>query len=221
MTEKTNDQEQSMEEILASIRKIISEEEGTEVSKPSDKDDVLILNDVVEQDDGISANTDDILELTEVVSDPSMDMGTQLKTHETFDDQLKIQRPEHNSTNNDRQTSFVNEVLDPSDVEISTTNNFVEEANELEIISEDHRGLVDVKNAELVNASLSKLSAINKNDPIEFAPSLKTDDFDDQAYEIMRPMIKKWLDENLAELVEKLVRDEIKRLTQISSRQNK
>ena len=42
----------------------------------------------------------------------------------------------------------------------------------------------------------------------------------DLAKEIMHPMIKEWLDENLLELVERAVRDELNRLTRSAENKN-
>tara|TARA_B100000886_G_scaffold339529_1_gene305265 strand:+ start:1516 stop:2193 length:678 start_codon:yes stop_codon:yes gene_type:complete len=222
MTEKKDDQEQSMEEILASIRKIISEEEkGTEVSEPSNKDDILTLNNVVEKDDGVAAKTDDILELTEVVSDSSINFTTEVESDRTSETHSKTQGPEHNLVKTDGDRYSVNEEFESYEGGISTTKNPVEASNFLEGNAETHTGLVNDENAERINAALTKLSVINKDDQTELAPSQKINDFDNQANEIMLPIIKKWLDENLADLVENIVRDEIKRLSQISSRQNK
>ena len=53
---------------------------------------------------------------------------------------------------------------------------------------------------------------------VDLSETIKETDSDesmisDLAKEIMRPMIKEWLDENLLELVERAVRDELDRLT--------
>ncbi len=58
----------------------------------------------------------------------------------------------------------------------------------------------------------------NVQDKPDLSKTLKEADSDecvisDLAKEIMHPMIKEWLDENLLELVERAVRDELDRLT--------
>ena len=220
MTENKDKQEQSMEEILASIRKIISEEESDK-SVTTEKDEILELTEVVGQDTEEYAKTNDILELTEIISDASVGTKTELEREGTFDEQSNIQSSKDHAETTELDPFLQNKTIESTYKENVIANDVVEELDNLEASEKSDRGLVDDKNAELINASLSKLSAIDKDKQIELGSGVKENNFASQANEIMRPMIKKWLDENLADLVENLVRDEIQRLSQKSSQQKK
>ena len=78
-------------------------------------------------------------------------------------------------------------------------------------LGEDERLIDDDK----LDSMRQSLSALVEKEAMERAPAampVNGTSLEDLARELMRPMIKQWLDENLPDLVERLVAREIQRL---------
>tara|TARA_B100000530_G_C15918223_1_gene472147 strand:+ start:129 stop:635 length:507 start_codon:yes stop_codon:yes gene_type:complete len=163
MSDNNKDQtEASMEEILASIRRIISQDDNDESSDRlhhedknkstvNDEDEILVLTDVVDEDVSIEVNK------TQVKSDINLNAET-----------------------------------------ISTN---VRDKYEEPIISSKVEELSISLISDLVSAIGSGATIGTEN---------KT--FEQLTKEMLRPMLKEWLDANLPKTVENIVREEIKRI---------
>ena len=163
MSDNNKDQtEASMEEILASIRRIISQDDNDESSDHlhhedknkstvNDEDEILVLTDVVDEDVSIEVNK------TQVKSDINLNAET-----------------------------------------ISTN---VRDKYEEPIISSKVEELSISLISDLVSAIGSGATIGTEN---------KT--FEQLTKEMLRPMLKEWLDANLPKTVENIVREEIKRI---------
>ena len=169
-------EEPSMDEILASIRRIISEDVDETVdggNRPKSSDEVDMAADYpqpmasVVKDDG---SDDDILELTDVVANDGLD-----------DDILEL-------------TDVVEDQAETKlDIEIGEDDEKLvsEEVEEVSVAT--MYGLTDAlaSNAK-VGAGEKTLEALTK--------------------ELLRPALKQWLDENLPDMVQRIVREEIERI---------
>jgi uncharacterized protein len=174
MSDAKGQHEPSMEEILASIRRIIAEDgdaadgdkgggaklaTAPEPTKAEEGEDVLELTEVVEEDEAVANSADA----------PAPDAGERL----TLDAEL------------------------PRDEAIPA-------AAEGRLISTISASASVAALAQLVNRPREK------GDEMPLGNVDRT--LEDLVRELLRPLLKSWLDDNLPQLVERLVRDEITRL---------
>jgi len=83
----------------------------------------------------------------------------------------------------------------------------------LELTSEDTEALLNQDAAQGLRQSLSTLAALSEpSDPPQIMRSGETS-LESLITEMLRPMMKEWLDQNLPNLVESMVDREIKRIT--------
>ena len=196
MSDQDSQQEPSMEEILASIRRIISEEvdeegaaaeEVVEASEtePGISDEPIADHPVVEEPE----YEEGVLELTDEVQDDGTVVN--LKTGETIDE---------DTPRNEEGGPISNTELDE---EITTVT--AAEVTDERLVSQTP-GIESV-------SSLSALAAAVNDHRRAADPSIGPRTIEDLVKEVMRPMIREWLDDNLPALVERLVAREIERLT--------
>ena len=196
--EAKSKQEPSMEEILASIRRIISED---------DIDDAKSNDTAVEE--GVEEENDDVLELTDVVEDeePVQEIEPAEEEAPQSQDDIDTLFDEADLSNTDDEIELVEEEEEESPTEVAA------EVTPLPIAAVAPEGsILDEAPATAATGSLSGLVAMvdaahgtpigNGNRTIE-----------DLVKEVMRPMIKEWLDDNLPALVERVVRREVERLS--------
>ena len=196
--EAKSKQEPSMEEILASIRRIISED---------DIDDAKSNDTAVEE--GVEEENDDVLELTDVVEDeePVQEIEPAGEEAPQSQDDIDTLFDEADLSNTDDEIELVEEEEEESPTEVAA------EVTPLPIAAVAPEGsILDQAPATAATGSLSGLVAMvdaahgtpigNGNRTIE-----------DLVKEVMRPMIKEWLDDNLPALVERVVRREVERLS--------
>lgn len=169
-------QEPSMEEILASIRRIISEdsEEGEGVSEQAETEESEAD---VESRAAPEEDTEDVLELTEVVAD---------------------------------EPEFEPEPEEPpaADEELFDDGSEVEEAPAI-IAGDDSEGIVSEEPATLAaNAIAGMMSQIQSSTRLGSGDAT----IEQIVKELLRPLLKEWLDANLPDLVERVVREEIQRV---------
>ena len=173
--------EQSVEEILASIRKIISEEDSSIQTANAD--------DVSEK----SIDFDDILELSNPLPD---------------EDDEKLGVSDENtaaaSTSGQDKVNF-------SDGEKSKVSSSSAETPENKADEKVHLGeeLLSSATAALSSAALAELRNANNEQEYQAGQNSSVEDL---VKELLRPMLKQWLDSNLPNMVEALVRQEIERI---------
>lgn len=196
MSDQNSQQEPSMEEILASIRRIISEdvdEEGSAAEKAVEAfeaepkiGDETIADDLVAEE---SEYEEEVLELTDEVQDDGTVVN--LKTGETLDEDT--QQTEEDDPH--RETGLVDEITTSASAAV-TDERLVSQTAGIDSVS-----------------SLSALAAAVDDHRRASDPSIGPRTIEDLVKEVMRPMIREWLDDNLPALVERLVGREIERLT--------
>ena len=245
MSDQEAQQEPSMEEILASIRRIISEdvdeetaaapeEAAAEVDAPealaepepepevaevaeeeeilelTDEEEVLELTDEV-QDDGTVVNLytgeevpeDDAPD--EVFEEPQAEDEEEIEL-EMVDSDEPTEEPEENIAEPEPEPEPQPEA-EPEPVSIAEP----EPVDALAAEAADR--LVSENPAMNSVASLSALAAAVDTHRRAVDPSIGPRTIEDLVKDVMRPMIREWLDDNLPSLVERMVGREIERLT--------
>jgi uncharacterized protein len=178
MAENTQNQEPSMEEILASIRRIISDDGATVEPTPVDPDAVMAAN-TVEMSDPVEAEPP-ILDLVEEVKE-------------------------------DGSVESIMELPEPAPVVAAPRA----EPPKAENIVHDNSRLISDSAAQASANALSSLSrlvggTVNINSqPI--GAGHKT--LESMVAELLRPILKDWLDKNLPSIVERVVQKEIQKIT--------
>jgi len=173
MADAKDQHEPSMEEILASIRRIIAEDGET---AEGDKGDAKVATAPVKTED------DDVLELTEVVEE----------------DEPVANTPEASAAQKDEPPFTLEGEPEPQRAEPPAA------------AGGDER-LVSAESASASVAALAQL--VNRpRDRSEMPLGHADRTLEDVVRELLRPLLKTWLDERLPQLVERLVQEEIARL---------
>ena len=173
-----------MEEILASIRRIISEddteaEEGQDAA-PEEVAEAPLVE--AEEDSRVDETGDDVLELTEAVEDDSDDDAVELTDEsEIVEDMDAEERAEPSAADQP--------IAPPLDTE-----------------------LISPPPASEATSQFSVLAAAVAGERLGQSMGVGARTIEDLVKEVMRPMIKEWLDEHLPALVERLVGREVDRM---------
>ena len=202
MTDQTA-QEPTMEEILASIRRIISEDdapaEGAPAAaapepEPEPEEDVSpAMMDVASEEQEPAASDDDVLELTDTYEAPVAE------------------------SIGDLDVSPAEAEVDPFPVEAVSESVFAPEPEHPADTTSlgaptGYDTLVgDSAAASAASAFAGLASSMKKSEPVEeFTPVGPT--LDELTRSLLRPMLKAWLDANLPAIVEAQVRKEVERI---------
>ncbi|MDP3531680.1 MAG: DUF2497 domain-containing protein [Alphaproteobacteria bacterium] len=217
-------QEPSMEEILASIRRIISDDEvpaqNTEaptVKETQSKNTPVAQKPVIKKEevkqamaskekeikkDFPSFNEDDLLELTEMVDDSQDEVVMEL------DD---IVEPVVEEKPKPKQAPVLQEVplpvqsvieKQPKEQQMSKSKDTLAQNNEDHLISDEVE--------ENSRASLNELfTAVSK---VNYSLGRGEKTLEDIVVDSLKPLLKQWIDQHLAGTVEKIVREEVERI---------
>jgi cell pole-organizing protein PopZ len=194
MADAKDQHEPSMEEILASIRKIISEDEvGTPAPAAgagAPADDVLVLTDEVDEN-GAPAQASE---------PPAFEALPPLADEPPPPDEPKIDLAEPD--------------FDPVPVASEPEPEPMAPPPPSATAPDFGRRLISDTTAAVSLSALSELVSRTHREPnIESLPLGNVNrTLEDLTRELLRPMLKQWLDANLPELVERAVREEIGRL---------
>lgn len=187
MADKKPDQEPSIEEILASIRQIISDdEEGAPDSAP-----VAAPPPPAREPPPPPVN--DIIDLTEKV-DPepeSVFVGEP--------DPIQVDLRE---SQDDSAVSFVEEIPEEEDSPPLTGSRYADESEIDSLLTEKAR-----------DAALNAFSKITARAPINRPDAPENGHtIEDVVRALLRPMLREWLDDHLPPLIERLVQRELEKL---------
>ena len=200
MTDQTA-QEPTMEEILASIRRIISEDdapaEGAPAAaapepEPEPEEDVSpAMMDVASEEQEPVASDDDVLELTDTYEAPAAESIGDLDVSPAEVDPFPVEAVS--------ESVFAPEPEHPAD----TTS--------LGAPTGYDTLVGDSAAASAASAFAGLASSMKKSEPVEeFTPVGPT--LDELTRSLPRPMLKAWLDANLPAIVEAQVRKEVERI---------
>jgi cell pole-organizing protein PopZ len=192
MSDAKDQHEPSMEEILASIRKIISEDGDGAAAAPAAADDVLVLTDEVDENGAPATAAAPPPPVVAFAPEPAPAPPPPLPDEPSV--QLAEPEPE-----------FEPARAEPSAVEPPPAPVPPQEFG---------RRLISETTATASLAALSELVSRTHREPdIESLPLGNANrTLEDLTRELLRPILKAWLDDNLPELVERIVREEIGRL---------
>ncbi len=169
MSETKGQHEPSMEEILASIRRIIAED-GDQPAAPG------------AQARPVEPSSDEVLELTEVVNE---------------DGSVRSMEPATASTDNDMRQTATAPPREPTPVKGGDR-------------------LVSDEAAAQSIAALSQLNQLGARSEPRMTNDIPLGDgqrtIEEMVRELLRPILKEWLDTNLPQIVERLVKVEIARM---------
>ncbi len=176
MADKKGSHEPSMEEILASIRRIIAEDETPVAGADATAAAPAAAG------ESPQAASDDVLELTEVVEEEQAvaNIAEAPAPNGAEPDLLKLE-PEPSQDRDDAAAS-------------------------------ERERLISAASAAASVASLSQLVSRPRDKGPELPLGEVNRTLEDMVRELIRPMLKTWLDDNLPPLIERLVREEITRL---------
>ncbi len=195
MSEQNTQQEPTMEEILASIRRIISEdsEEGAEAAAP---EQAAPAQEPVAEDD-------DVLELTEEAPDdetPALEVVEEEPVAEEVAEPEPEPEPEPVAT------------ADP-EPEPETSVPVTEEPDDVVFVDDEPKeaAMSDSLMSDTARGALSaSFGALSSRTQVAEAPG---NTIEGMVRELLKPMLKEWLDQNLPPLVERLVKQEIERVS--------
>lgn len=178
------DEEPTMEEILSSIRRIISDDDEPVTEEVADEFESV----EVEEDISDDEDDDEILELTEILAegDPLDNADDLLSPDEIDDLEFSTSEPEvfAEIAEEDPMASAMQELVEPIVADV--------------LISSEAGSQVSDNFNLFANTLLAQNGAGQTVESMVMA--------------LMRPMLKGWLDENLPVMVEKIVREEIERV---------
>src|SRR6185312_5101433 len=198
MSQAVKAQEPSMEEILASIRRIIADDDAAKPAEPAAKSApplaaVPPASAAAEQDkaDTMLAKAPepapgaDVLDLTESMTAPPAEPAPSFRTIEAGPDVV-----------------FTDRAPEPPEAPAAR----MEEPRRQYVQAEEpDRALVSRATAAAVDSAFNSLAQT------VLGNNART--LEDLVKEMLRPMLKSWLDDNLPNLVERIVRDEIERVS--------
>jgi cell pole-organizing protein PopZ len=203
--------EPSMEEILASIRRILKEDEGTQAPAEDEDDDLLVL------DSSMIATQPDPNSATQLPVDTGF-----LAAHDAAP-VTSYHEPLHFSSEPTLATEALaqDEEAAPEAAEFHTPESPASEpvrepdAHEEEEFMEDHVQTPDgLVSEEATSAIANTIGTLVRNISTERAVSISKGGItiEDIVREEIKPVLKAWLDTHLPTLVERIVRAEIGRV---------
>lgn len=217
---KKDEEDLSIEEILSSIRDIISEddEDDTPVSVPAVEETAVEPEPVVEDIMDVEETAE---EAVETVADNADDNEDDEDDDDDDDDVMELTDPiEPVFAEDDDEEPSAEPVITPDDDFEDLADAFDEEIEEDKIDDQTAKapkpsseGLLSGSAAAASLGALSKLSKGSgiMSDESEHRSGGAT--LEDITKELLRPLLKEWLDENLPALIEKTVQKEIRRLS--------
>lgn len=186
MAQSGGQNEPSMEDILASIRRIITEDEKAQHTRPAAAPRP-VPEPVGEEDD-----EEDILDLTERV--------------ESAEEVPTVEASAASLTDAAQQSTEAEEQLS----EAKPSNAALDSG----AAAGTREGLVSAQTAAAAVAALSEVSRNlgNDNAKSQAGPAMEGQTLDALVRQALTPLLQAWLDENLPALVEDVVREEVQRL---------
>lgn len=215
------DQEPSIEEILASIRQIISDDDETreaeDIDVPADeKFDIPVYQPEPEKEEKPRDSFADVLELTNEIRGEEKVMSYD---EDKFD--IPVADPVQDDALSDRHSdldlSLGEEDGRSSDLDLSAEEDDDKRESDLDL-SMGANDIDALFTAPAAAATTEAFSRLMGNIPVEreentrlYADGRIT--LEDIAKDLMRPMLRQWIDDNVPRLVERLVQKEIEKIT--------
>lgn len=191
MSENPSEEEPSIEEILASIRQIISDDDDDKTQEAEDSgDDDEVLEDPIRHE------SNDVLELTE-------------------DDLVEPEEPEEEELSSSIEIDMIDSD-DDEEEEIMPEDDEPDADDILEQIRQSSSTPSPVPSEILSSgtqaAALGSLGKLTKRMPINSSRSYDGVTLEDIVRELLHPMLREWMDDNLPPMVERIVQKELEKL---------
>jgi hypothetical protein len=175
------EEEPSIEEILASIRQIISDDDEDEVLETKEEEKPL--------ENPVHDSADDVLELTE-------------------DDLVEDEPKEEDDEDEEEQKDLQIEMRD----RLEEIRRQSEEKPEEPAMDQKKPMPSDILSSGTQAAALDSLTKLTKRMPIERSRSYDGVTLEDIVRELLHPMLREWMDDNLPGMVERTVQKELEKL---------
>lgn len=198
--------EPSMEEILASIRRIIEDsDQGRPATDETEVDEVAAST----TDDDTSPEMRSFSEELGKGEEPQPDEHVDLEVPQAAVPEWT--EPEHaaEAGQEDERDAFA-ELSSAMEAEIESAP--VTEPASYPTASDGDRGSAEAIRAGIISERTGRQVAAAFGELSDAFAENRRKRFDEMAEEMIRPMLQDWLDNNLPTLVEKLVREEIERI---------
>ncbi|QDZ03167.1 DUF2497 domain-containing protein [Nitratireductor mangrovi] len=198
--------EPSMEEILASIRRIIEDsDQGRPATDETEVDEVAAGT----TDDDTSPEMRSFSEELGKGEEPQPDEHVDLEVPQAAVPEWT--EPEHatEAGQEDERDAFT-ELSSAMEAEIESAP--VTEPAAYPTASDEDRGGTEAVRAGIISERTGRQVAAAFDELSDAFAENRRKRFDEMAEEMIRPMLQDWLDNNLPTLVEKLVREEIERI---------
>ncbi|PCH80116.1 MAG: hypothetical protein COB90_09475 [Hyphomicrobiales bacterium] len=219
MANSSSVQEPSMEEILASIRRIISDED-TPDEEPAE------VEAAAEDDAGVEMAVDDI--------DALFASDAPASSPEDDDPMADLMAAEEQDDDEDEELSLVEDDIVFAEPEVPEPANIVEPEMDVAFETPVPEPAPVAQSTFATSPVPENPAPVGMNDALlsaganaavgsafgELAHTILTNNsrtLEDLVKEMLRPMLKAWLDDNLPIMVERLVRTEIERVSRGSS----
>jgi len=198
MADKNLEEEPSIEEILSSIRQIISDDEDEELEE-----------EVIESP--IHEDTDDVLELTEqdlveeqVTEEPEPIEEAPIEIDMLDKEEEPVEEPEEEMVPepDPEEDDFMDDD-DPRNIIEQIRAQTAEEANTVPS---------DILSNAAQAAALGSMSKLKSKMPINSPRSYDGVTLEDIVRETLHPMLREWMDDNLPHMVERIVQKELEKL---------
>ena len=200
---ESNAQEPTMEEILASIRRIISEDDAPAAAPAAGAEAAPEAAAEPPEPEGDFGDDDDVLELTEPVpseSAPEPEVAPEFAS-EPAPEPVRAAESAPSRGGYDPETSL-------GDLDVFTPPPSRPAPAASTWADEDDAGLISSPTAEVAASAFSQLSRT-----LAMPPEART--LEDVVRELLRPMLKEWLDQNLSSIVETAVQAEVERISRL------
>jgi len=203
MADNTTNQEPSIEEILASIRQIISDDDQVAPEAAVAEEPVEVATIApAEEPVPVAEETPDILELTEALDneEPEEDVSN-IFENETYEPPRRVQLDLQESEDEGIVEKITPVIEDAADT--SFEDDMLQDDESSEILT-----------SQATHAALAGFAKLSSNIALERSRSASTGGvtLEDIVRELVRPMLREWLDANLPTLIEKTVQKELDKI---------
>lgn len=188
MSENPSEQEPSIEEILSSIRQIISDDDDDDTTVDEPKEEVL--------ESPVREGTDDVLELTEddlVEDEPE---PTPEPEPEEIEIDMRDMEEEPAAEPEPEPEPAVDDIIEQIRSEPAKPNTVPS----------------DILSSGTQAAAIGSISKLASKMPINSGRSYDGVTLEDIVREMLHPMLREWMDDNLPPMVERIVQKELEKL---------
>lgn len=213
MADKTPEQEPSIEEILASIRQIISDDEDKDAGEEPPAADVQGVQPEAAPADGWHEDGDEVLDLTDPIP-PEPVVAEEKEYHIDLQDL-------HGAIEEEIEPEPIPEsepepaYAEPEAAHTPPPEPPVELPHTPAAVSEPRKEaptMDDILTAEARSAAISSMAKLAGNMPITRHRAHGDITLEDLVREMLTPMLKDWMSENLPPMVERMVQKELEKL---------